>query len=162
MDNHNGMNGRKMSNWELQKELANFAVEYKRQNRKKELKENRKMLFWAYGPGVAMVLFIVIMILTLVWASNGNWMFYPMVILLMVSVIAVSAMMVIATILFMKYACDNLRLRVSQQIVWVVAFYFFNLFIFPLYFHEHILYKNLDDEKERFMRAWEETGEGIV
>lgn len=162
MGNYNGMDGRKLTKWELQKELANFAVEYKKRNRKRELKENRKLLFWAYGPSVMVLLYTVFLIMTLVWAYNNDWKFYLMVQLWLVLAIAVSVIMPISTILFMRYACDNPRLSVSQQIIWVLAFYFFNLVIFPLYFHEHILYKDLDDEKERFMRAWEADAGGMA
>lgn len=162
MGNYTATDRERQVKWELQKRLADFAVEYKKQNRKKELKEHKKLLFWAYAPATLIIIYIIAMIPALVLASGFDWKFYLMIFLAITSGIAAVVINLVSTIRFMMYACDNPKIVVLHKVIWVIAFFYFNIFIFPLYFHEHILYQDLDAEKEKLLCAWEESGEEMV
>lgn len=61
--NYNTYGRESHNNWNVQRELARFEMEYKAKNRAAALKEHRGQLFWAYGPLVLFAICFLVMVI---------------------------------------------------------------------------------------------------
>ena len=161
--NGNNVYGKeRQSNWNVQKELTRFEMEYKAQNSKNEMKENRGKLFLAYIP---FVIFTVCMVaLLIICITNWDTFGEPSTIYLMLGIAGIVSIGVIintiSIIYFIIDASQNAKFGTGKKILWVLLLCGLNWLIFPIYFHKHVLYKDLEFEKENFRRTLE--GEEVL
>lgn len=156
-EKYNAVGRNKQNNWNVQRELARFEVEYKVKKRDEELKEHRRELFWAYTPFV--IFTICLLAMAIVCITNWDTLGEPpiMFVVLGIAVIEVIGVIIntISMIYFIKNACQNPKFSKGKKVLWTLIILGLNWFAFPVYFHKHILYKNLEFEKENFRRILE-------
>ena len=159
------------NNWNVQKELARFEMEYKAKHRKAALKEHRRELFLAYGPlGLFAIWFVMAIIMVflnayahanietfasderkvVLFAFFSRIMIFPMII--------ASVINIISMIIFIIDACKNPNFGTGKKVLWSLLLFNLNWIIFPLYFHEYILYDRLEEEKENYKCVLEGRG----
>ena len=144
----------RQNNWNVQRELARFEMEYKAKHRVAALKEHRVQLFWAYAPLVLLVIYILLMIImmfanidTLAMDNRQFVLFYMLVLSPGVMCLVTNA---ISTVMFVVKVCKNPNFGTGKKVLWSIALVDLNLCIFPVYFHKYILYDKLEREKEKY------------
>lgn len=170
-ENNNTYGKEGQSNWNVQKELARFEMEYKAKHRAAALKEHRRELFLAYGPlGLFAIWFVMAIIMVflntyahanietfasderkvVLFAFFSRIMIFPMII--------ASVINIISMIIFIIDACKNPKFGTGKKVLWSLLLFNLNWIIFPLYFHEYILYDKLEEEKENYKCVLEGRG----
>lgn len=157
------INYEKQNRWNEQKELACFEVEYKAKNRKAELKEHREKLFWAYGPLGLFAIYAVMAIIWMILVSTevldveamSEGQVYGMLAVVVAPAVIGVVINLISIIIFIMDACHNPKLSTGKKVLWSLFLSLLNWIAFPVYFHKHILYQNLEFEKENLRRSLE-------
>ncbi len=162
-EDYNACGRERQKNWHVQRELARFEMRYITQNRKTALKENRAKLFWAYGP-LGLFAIYAVMAIIMVIGIYAEWLnvnamsdgqIYGMIAVVVAPAVIGTVINVISIIIFIMDASQNPRFSKGKKVLWTLLLLGLNWFAFPVYFHKHILYKNLEFEKENFQQILE-------
>lgn len=160
---NNAYGKERQNNWNVQRELARFEMEYKSKNRKAALKEHRGKLFWAYAPLGVFAIYVVMATIMMIgiyaeWLNvnaMSDGQIYGMLAVVVAPAVIGTVINVISIIIFIVDACQNPKFSTGKKVLWSLLISLLNWFVFPVYFHKHILYKNLEFEKENFRRTLE-------